>query len=127
MAQSAKKIDGVIKLAGVIVAALGQGGLYARVPGHGRTFIPKDLGLKEGDVLDGNVSLVEVTYDENADGTKKETPLVRPEFDSFVSEDAMDRMEERDLKRSIIKAKAASLANIQWKAADFMATEAVVG
>jgi hypothetical protein len=76
-----------IKLVGKKVTTLGEQGirLYVLVTGIGRAYIPKELGLKDGDTLNGTVTVEEKTYTDNADGSKRATPLVRWELTDYTS------------------------------------------
>lgn len=81
-----KSLDTNVKVSGVRIAALGKGGTYARIPGKGRVFFGKDLGLNDGDILSGTVHLQESTYDMESDGvTKRPEALVRLECEAYVS------------------------------------------
>ena len=81
-----KSLGTNVKVSGVKVVTLGKGGNYARIPGHGRVFFGKDLGLNDGDTLSGTIHFQESTYDMESDGvTKRAEVLVRLECEAFVS------------------------------------------
>ena len=81
-----KSLGTNVKVSGVKVVTLGKGGNYARIPGKGRVFFGKDLGLTDGDILNGTVHFQESTYDMMTDGvTPRAEALVRLECEAFVS------------------------------------------
>ena len=104
----------VIKVIGKKVATLGDAGrLYVSVEGIGRTFIPKELGIVAGDILHGNLSVEEKTYDMEADGvTKREKPLVRWEAVDYTSKASV-------MEDAIMDAKIKALGKLEFKASDF--------
>ena len=103
----------VIKVIGKKVTSLGGAGrLYVSCEGIGRTFVPKELGLKDGETLHGNVTVEEKTYTENADGTKRDTPLVRWELTDYTSKASL-------MQDAIMDAKIASIKDMVFKPSDF--------
>lgn len=106
----------VLKVIGKKVSTLGDAGrLYVAIEGIGRTFIPKELGLNVGDLLHGNATVEEKTYEFEADGTtKRETPLVRWELTDYTSKASL-------MEDAIMEAKIKALAKIEFKASDFFA------
>lgn len=76
-----------VKISGKKIAELGaMGRLYILLPEVGRTFIPKEHGLKAGESLSGTCTIEEKTYEMESDGvTKRATPLVRWELVDFTS------------------------------------------
>lgn len=109
-----------VNIAGKKVATLGEAGrLYVLVPGIGRTFIPKEHGLKEGEILTGKVIVDEVKYETNADGTKRDAPLVRMELIDYTSFKAAKEAALENMELAVIESKAAAVANLAWTPKDF--------
>jgi len=115
-----------VKIVGKKVASLGDAGrLYVMVAGIGRTFIPKEHGIKEGELLNGTVVVDEVTYTDNADGTKRATPLVRMELVDYTSFASAKEAALEGMELAVIESKAANVANIKWEGKDYAFTKAV--
>jgi len=76
-----------VKISGKKIAELGQAGrLYILLPEVGRTFIPKEHGLKGGETLSGTCTIEEKVYEFEADGkTKRAEPLKRWELVDYTS------------------------------------------
>lgn len=111
----------VLKVIGKKVANLGTSDrLYVAIEGIGRTYIPKELGLKEGDILHGSVTVEEKSYPEKdgklrmaADGVTP-APLVRWELTDYTSKASL-------MEDAIMDAKIKALAKVEFKASDFFA------
>jgi hypothetical protein len=109
-----------VALRGVKVATLGDAGrLFVTIPGHGRTFISKELGIQAGDVLLGNAEVVEETWNNDAEGNKLETPLVRKALSSYTSLDseanavaAEAKIAEAQLSLAKTKMKAKAISEV---------------
>ena len=111
----------VIKVIGKKVSTLGDAGrLYVAIEGIGRTYIPKELGLKEGDILHGSVTVEEKSYPEKdgklrmAEDGVTPAPLVRWELTDYTSKASL-------MEDAIMDAKIKALAKIEFKASDFFA------
>lgn len=111
----------VIKVIGKKVSTLGDAGrFYVAIEGIGRTFIPKELGLNVGDLLHGNATVEQKTYEFEADGTtKRAEPLVRWELTDYTSKASL-------MEDAIMDAKIKALAKLEFKASDFFASAPAV-
>lgn len=130
-----KPVAGIIELLGqkVSTSKSGQNLVLNNVPGYAQGIIvPAGLGLKEGEELIGDATIVEVTYYE--DGTPEHndlaTPIVRNELAGFTSLAAQAKADKlrnemkqtkaiAALETAIIASKAAAVADIQWSSKDF--------
>lgn len=110
----------VIKVIGKRVSTLGNAErLYVSVQGIGRTYVQKELGLKDGDLLHGDVTVEERSYPNDASGKVRmaedgvtPAPLVRWELTDYTSRNSV-------MEDAIMDAKIAALAKLEFKASDF--------
>jgi hypothetical protein len=102
-----------IKVAESKTTILGQTGrVYVTLPTVGRVFIPKELGIHDGEILSGYAEVVEKTYNVDAAGKPVE-PWKRMELESYTSFKAMKAMLNEELDMAVIERKVAALPTIE--------------